>query len=102
MNKKIWFSTIGIGLLLVNTIFEFMPWGLVSALVILWYLLFFGLADLDSSNVERKNRFLQRQNHILEEKIELQENEIKFLKKKLEREQRYSTQLHDTLLREAK
>ena len=100
--KKIWFSTIGICLLLVNTIVGFMPWSLVTCLLVFWYLIFWGLNELDSSKIERRNRFLTKKIRDLEDRIDNQENDIKFLRKKLEREQRYSTQLHDTLLKEAK
>ena len=61
MNKKLAFATTGIMLLLVNTIFELLPNSLLTALIVFIYLLFCGLQELDSSDLRRKNVFLDRE-----------------------------------------
>lgn len=97
MNKKIAFATIGMVLLLINTIVNFMPWGLISAIIVFFYLLFNGLTELDSSNIKRSNLFLKRQIRHLKDQLDLKENEIDFLRKKLEKEQKFNNKISDAL-----
>ena len=97
MNKKLAFATTGIMLLLVNTIFELLPNSLLTALIVFIYLLFCGLQELDSSDLRRKNVFLQRKVRNLEDKLEIQETEIRFLRKKLDREMKFHDKIHDAL-----
>lgn len=97
MNKKLAFATLGIGLLIVNTIFELVPNSLITAIILLWYLLFCGLTELESSDVKRSNLFLKRQIRHLKDQLDLKENEIDFLRKKLEKEQKFNNKISDAL-----
>lgn len=97
MNKKLAFATLGIILLIVNTIFDLVPTSLITAVILLWYLLFSGLNELDCSDLRRRNIFLSRKVRYLEDKLEIQETEIRFLRKKLDREMKFHNKIHDTL-----